>query len=129
MHRFSGDLVGRKSKINKILHVRFCFFQYAMDSDNVITGAGIEMSHDNGVLGKHPFPGMEGVLSEKVNGTSVSNTKMEGPDGSSEIDAQLEESVTFNSSAGKIGNRPIIHEQSNCLTISKVCFFQIYFIG
>lgn len=89
-------------------------------SDNIIDGTGIEMSHENGVLGLISSPGEDGVMSEKTNGADVSSTKMVGPGGNSEFVAQLEESVAFNSSTEKVGDGPIIHEQSNGLTISKV---------
>ncbi|XP_042498686.1 protein WVD2-like 6 isoform X2 [Macadamia integrifolia] len=64
--------------------------------------------------GKLSCTGGEGSVPEKVNGT-----KMVGPDGSSEIEAQFEESVNLNSYTGEAGDGPFVHEQSNGLAISK----------
>ncbi|KAJ4951744.1 hypothetical protein NE237_028576 [Protea cynaroides] len=87
--------------------------QHAMDGDNRIVSK-IETFRENGILGILPSPDEEGSISEKVNGT-----KMVGPDGSTEVVAQFEESVNLYSSTEEAEDWTIVHEQSNGLAISK----------
>ncbi|KAF8400633.1 hypothetical protein HHK36_013932 [Tetracentron sinense] len=91
----------------------------AMDAENIVTTAGIEADHQNGVHEQLITSVEEGVILEKVNGNLKSDTETVGPNGSSEIVANLEENETLNSSTGEVGEGSILDEESKGLTVSK----------
>ncbi|KAK4600790.1 hypothetical protein RGQ29_010413 [Quercus rubra] len=90
-----------------------------MDSDNLVPIAGVEATHQNGVHGRIPIVGDDGVVFDNVNWTVNKGSDTAVPNGNLENVVKLYDDATVNSSTGELDEGSNVQLESNGLTTFK----------